>query len=214
MSNVLLSTGQIAFLIIVPVVVLAALTLVVVFILEKRSEKKNFKLHYYKRIYKIAMDGDYYLINNFLFKIDDSHVGRIDHILFADKYIYIINDFYYNGDIVGKENDSSIISIDKYGHKAYEENPLLTNKKMLTKLSMVTGINLSMLIGISLINDNCECGIASTANNLYIMQSKHLRKLVKAIESRDIANINNEQLAGAVKAIDKLNRRNWYGEQK
>ena len=31
--------------------------------------QKDFKYFYYKRLYKIAMDKDYYLINDFLFKI-------------------------------------------------------------------------------------------------------------------------------------------------
>ena len=214
MNNLLLSTGQIAFLIIVPTVVIALAVLVIVLVIRHKNEQKDFKMHYYKRIYKIAMDKDYYLINNFLFKIDDSHVGRIDHILFADKYIYIINDFFYDGNIVGKENDSDIICINKYGQKSYQENPLGTNKKLLTRLSLVTGIDKTLLIGVSLINDNCECGVTSSSKSFYIIQSKHINKLIKAIESRQIGNINKEQLASAVKAIDKLNRRKRYAEQK
>lgn len=214
MSNYLLSAGQIAFLIVVPVVVVLAIGLVVFLIIRRKNAKNDFKMHYYKRIYRIAMDKDYYLINNFLFKIDGSHVARIDHILFADKYIYIMNDFYYDGDITGKENDNSIIVIDKYGHKVYEENPLNVNKKVVSRLSMVTGINQSLLIGICVINDNCKCGIKTSTKNFYIIQSNNIKQLVKAIESRSIGKINQEQLASAVKAIDKLNRRKRRGEQK
>ena len=210
----LLSVGQIAFLIIVPTVVLLAISLTIYFIIRHKRMKNDFKMFYYKRIYKLAMDKDYYLINNFLFKIDDSHVGRIDHILFAEKYIYIMNDFYFDGDITGKENDKSIILIDKMGKKSYYDHPITLNKLMVSRLAMVTGMNPSLFIGICVINDNCQCGVTTSSKNFYIIQSDNLRALIKAIESRDIAKINQKQLASAVKAIDKLNRRKRRGDKK
>ena len=210
----LLSVGQIAFLIIVPTVVLLAISLTVYFIIRHKRMKNDFKMFYYKRIYKLAMDKDYYLINNFLFKIDDSHVGRIDHILFAEKYIYIMNDFYFDGDITGKENDKSIILIDKMGKKSYYDHPITLNKLMVSRLAMVTGMNPSLFIGICVINDNCQCGVTTSSKNFYIIQNDNLRALIKAIESRDIAKINQKQLASAVKAIDKLNRRKRRGDKK
>ena len=210
----LLSVGQIAFLIIVPTVVLLAVSLTIYFIVRHKRMKNDFKMFYYKRIYKLAMDKDYYLINNFLFKIDDSHVGRIDHILFAEKYIYIMNDFYFDGDITGKENDKSIILIDKMGKKSYYDHPITLNKLMVSRLAMVTEMNPSLFIGICVINDNCQCGVTTSSKNFYIIQSNNLRALIKAIESRDIAKINQKQLASAVKAIDKLNRRKRRGDKK
>lgn len=210
----LFSVGQIAFLIIVPTVVLLAISLTIYFIISHKRMKNDFKMFYYKRIYKLAMDKDYYLINNFLFKIDDSHVGRIDHILFAEKYIYIMNDFYFDGDITGKENDKSIILIDKMGKKSYYDHPITLNKLMVNRLAMVTGMNPSLFIGICVINDNCQCGVTTSSKNFYIIQSDNLRALIKAIESRDIAKINQKQLASAVKAIDKLNRRKRRGDKK
>ena len=202
-----LSTGQIAFIIIVPIVVLLIAFFAIYFLVKAKKMKTDYKYFYYKRIYRLAMDKDYYLINNFLFRIDDAHVGRIDHILFGDKYIYIINDIYYDGDIDGKEDDPSIILINRNGKKNYEDNPILNNRKIVNKLSLITGINPTLMIGVSLINDNCHCSVQNKSKSFYIIQSSNFRKLVKAIESRDIGVINKEQLASAVKAINKLNRR-------
>ena len=199
---------RIFYIVIVALVVSAAIFLAIYIPMLKKKQKTNFKYFYYRNIYKVAMDNDYYLINNFLFKIDDSYVGRIDHILFANKYIYIINDSYFDGDIDGKENDKSIILIDKTGKKTYNDNPLLANKKLLTRLSIVTGINVSLMIGVCLINNDCRCGVQTTSKSAYIVQAKKFNALVKAIESREIGDINKDQLANAVKAIDKLNRRN------
>lgn len=203
-----LSIMQIIYIIIVVLVVAAGIFLAIYIPMQKKKQKTDFKYFYYKNIYKVAMDNDYYLINNFLFKIDDSYVGRIDHILFANKYIYIINDSYFDGDIDGKENDKSIILISKAGKKTYNDNPLLANQKLLKRLSIITGIDASLMIGVCLINNDCQCGVRTSSKSVYIVQAKKFKALVKAIESRDIGDINKEQLASAVKAIDKLNRRN------
>ena len=214
MINLNLTIGQIAFLIVVPTVVVAVIVIVILLLHRRNLAKKNFKLFYYKRIYRIAMNNDYYLINNFIFKIDDSHVGRIDHILFADKYIYVMTDSYFNGDIIGKEDDKSVIVLGRDGKKYYDDNPLITNKKLVNKLSVITGINASLVIGICIINDNCQYGIQTSNKSFYYIQSNKLKALIKAIESRNIGTINKEQLANAVKAIDKLNRRKKSGERK
>ena len=80
MNLINFSTGQIAFLIIVPIIVVIGLFCVIFFPLRKRRMKKEFKYYYYRFIYKEALYQDLYLINNFMFKIDDTHVGKIDHI--------------------------------------------------------------------------------------------------------------------------------------
>ena len=207
MTLIKFSTGQIAFLIIVPIIILAALFCAIFFPLRKRHMKKEFKYYYYRFIYKEALYQDLYLINNFMFKIDDTHVGHIDHILFANKYIYIINDYYIDGDIEGKDTDASLIYISRTGKKKYMDNLLSDNKKLISKLSLITGINSSLMIGISLVNKNCNVGISSSSKHHYIIQANKFKMLLKAIESRPIGDINQEQLAAAVKAIDKLNRK-------
>ncbi len=201
------SAGQIAFLIIVPIIVIAGLFCLIFFPLRKRRMKKEFKYYYYRFIYKEALYQDLYLINNFMFKIDDTHVGKIDHILFANKYIYIINDYYFDGDIEGKDTDASLIFISRTGKKKYMDNLLLDNKKLIGKLSLITGINSSLMIGVSLVNKNCNVGVMSSSKHHYIVQANKFKMLLNAIESRPIGNINQEQLASAVQAIDKLNRK-------
>ena len=202
------NVGKIIYIVVAALVVSAGIFFAIYIPTMKKKQKSEFKYFYYKSIYKVAMDNDYYLINNFLFKIDDSYVGRIDHILFANKYIYIINDSYFDGDIDGKENDKSIILINRAGKKNYSDNPLLANQKLLKRLSIITGIDATLMIGVCLINNDCQCGVRTSSKSAYIVQAKKFKALVKAIESREIGTINKDQLAQAVKAIDKLNRRN------
>lgn len=208
MSYIDLSTGQIIFLIIVPIVVLFMIAVAIFIPIHNYRVKKNFRYYYYKKLYSIAMDKDYYLINNFLFRIDSSHVARIDHILFGDKYIYMCTDCMFDGNIDGKEDDSSFILIDKNGKKVYEDNPIIANRKLIDKLCLITGLDQSLMIGICIFNDDCHCSVETTSKSSYMIQAGRLKALIRAIESREIGEINKAQLAAAVKAIDKLNRRN------
>ena len=207
MSLIDLNNGQIAFLIIVPIIVIAGLFCAIYFPVRKRRMRIQYKYHYYRFIYKEALLQDLYLINNFMFKIDDTHYGKIDHILFANKYIYIINDYYFEGDIEGKDSDASLIFISRTGKRKYIDNMILDNKKLIGKLSLITGINTSLMIGVSLINKNSNCAVSSTSKHHYIVQANKFKLLLKAIESRPIGDINQEQLKSAVQAIDKLNRK-------
>ena len=201
-----LNVLQIIFLIAAPIVVIALVVFFLVIPVNRRREKKHFKESCYKSIYKIAFDEDYYLINNLLFRVDPSKVGRIDHILFGNKYIYIIIDAYFEGDLTGKETDKSLILINDKGKKFYTDNQYLISKSIVKSLADSTGIDINLLIGVVVVNKDCKISIETNNKQYYIIQKNRLKKLIRAIESRNVGNINAKQLEALVKAIDKLNR--------
>lgn len=199
---------QIAFIVLASVILAAGLILAILLPLRKRYKRKKYKEYYYKKVYSIAYDSDYYLINNFKFRIENSKVGMIDHILFADKYIYLIHDYYYPGDVVGKISDANLISVDKENHRVYIDNPFKTLSKLLDRLSMVTSIDKDMLIGIVLVNDNCRTQVKTdNSKQYYIIQRSKLKPLIAQIESRNVGKIDPEALDKMVKSFSKLNRR-------
>ncbi len=201
-----LTLPQTIFCIVTPIVVIIGIVLAIYIPVSRKERKTKYKEYTYKQLYKIAMNQDYYLINNFVFR-SDSVVFKIDHLLFADKFIYVINDCCFTGDITGKQEDSSIILVPKNGPKVYEDNPIALNKKTLSKLSLITGIDAGLMIGLVVVNDDCHIGIESKSKQFYFIQANRLKTLVKAIENRNVGKINAEQLANAVKAVAKLNRR-------
>ena len=203
-----LSTLQISFIVTVVVVVALLLVGLLYLFYHRMTIKKKFREYDYKKVMSIAESKDYFLINNFLFRVGDNDVANVDHILFADKYIYIINDFYYEGDLGGKENDKSLILYKPNGQKFYTDNPLIFSNKIVTRLSLITGVDKSLMIGIILINDNCQVALENHSKQFYIIQRKRLKALIRAIESRDVGNINATQLEDCVHAISKMNRRN------
>ena len=198
---------QLAFVIIVPIVVVLFLAIVLYFPISAAYRRKRFQVIFYKRVYKVALESDFYLINQFYFKIDSNKLAKVDHILFGEKYIYVILSKYYEGDLVGKSTDKSLIFISNKGKKCYTDNPLIQSKQLASKLSSATGLDASMLIGITLINDDCKVEVQSDSKQFYIIQRKRFPALIKAIESRPVAKINEAQLAKAVQSIAKENKR-------
>lgn len=202
-----LTTPQLIYIIAVSVVASLIIFLIFFIPLRRRSIKKKYVEHYYKEIYKIALDRDYYLINNFAFKVDDSSLLRINHILFGDKYVYLINDYHFDGDIAGKAFDKSLICFSKKGKKYYIDNPIVRSKFLLDRLCIMTGLDPNIMIGISLVNDDCSSDIISTSKQYYLVQRNKLASLIKAIESRRIGKLNEKSLEKLVHSINKMNRK-------
>ena len=198
---------QLAFVIIVPIVVFIFLVICLYFPITGAYRKKYFQIHFYKQVYRVALDYDYYLINQYVFKVDSSKNATVDHILFGNKYIYTIISKYYQGDLIGKYADKSLIFISHKGKKCYTDNPYNEAKYLTSKLSSSTGIDASLMIGIVLINDDCKVAVQSESKQFYIIQRKRFPALIKAIESRPVEAINESQLEKAVQSIAKQNKR-------
>ena len=202
-----LTNIQLAFVIIVPIVVVLFLAIVLYFPISASYRRSHFQIRFYKRVYQVALENDYYLINQFYFKVDSNKVAKADHIIFGDKYIYVILSKYYEGDLVGKSSDKSLIFISHKGKKCYTDNPINQSKQLASKLSSSTGLDASLLIGITLINDDCKVEVQSDSKQFYIIQRKKFPALIKAIESRPVEPINAAQLEKAVQSIAKENKR-------
>ena len=202
-----LTNIQLAFVIIVPIVLFIFLFICIYIPASGAYRRKHFQIHFYKQVYKVALNNDYYLINQFVFKVDSTKNATVDHILFGNKYIYVIISKYYQGDLVGKYLDKSLIFISHKGKKCYTDNPFNEVKLLTSKLSSSTSIDASLMIGIVLINDDCKVAVQSDSKQFYIIQRKRLAALIKAIESRPVSTINETQLAKAVQSIAKLNKR-------
>ncbi|MGN1278801.1 MAG: nuclease-related domain-containing protein [Candidatus Onthovivens sp.] len=184
--------------------ILLLLLFLIIFPFAKRHYNfKNFQKIYYKEIRKIAEINDYYLINNLVIKNNNQLICRIDHVLFGDKYIYVIKDRYYRGAISGKKEDSTWFFYSNQKKQFEMDNPMAMNEKRLEKLSLVTNIDKSFFISILVINDNCVVKNANelNKNNSFIVSKKNLRKLIKNIEKRNVKNMDQKQLEFAVQDI-------------
>ena len=200
-----LTNLQIAFIIVVPIVVVVGLFLLFRFPLAHLYQRVNFNNYVYHRIYRIVLNNDYYLINNYVFSIDEVHKVRIDHIIFAEKYIFICMDRYIEGNLMGNDTNASLIQLSRNGDKVYVDNPFLSLSQTLRQLSSATGLPTEMMVGFTIVNDDCQIKIDSKSNQLFLLNRNQLNKIIKTIESRDIPKINPKELDEAVKALYERN---------
>jgi len=197
------------------IIILSSFVLIGLFILlvrylyRKRLVKKNLPKLYYKTVRKVTDYNDYYLINLFTLTIDTKTTLVYDHLLFGDKYIYVIKDVHYIGKLHGERKDLRWRLVSKKdGKEQFINNPVIANEYSVEKLSLSTGIDKEVFIGIVLFNDDCDIfSIENDIKNSYIINRKDLMKLINATESRDIRPFNKQQLQGIVEDIDKLNER-------
>ena len=202
-----LTSMQIAFIIVVPIIVIVGLFLLLRFPFAHLYQRLNFNNYVYHRIYRIVLNNDYYLINNYVFSIDEVHKVTIDHIIFAEKYIYLISSYYMDGDITGDKGDQSLILYPKNGKKIYIKNPLVQSKLLLDQLNFSTDLDKSLFICVALVNDSVNLTLNGDGKQFYIIQNKKLKPLIKAIESRDIDPMDDELLKKCVDAFSVNNRR-------
>lgn len=167
-------------------------------------EKKYHEI-FGKKLYRLAMHKDYYLINTFITKTRNRSKVHVDHLLFGNKYIYVFSDFYVTGDLYGKVDDHSFLLRSKKRKSEYIDNPLLKAKERAHKLALILNFDDSMFIPIVLVND--ACNLVNCYGNKSLIYCKDLRHIIKQHEDDDVKPLNQEQLMYAVHDISNLNER-------
>ncbi|MCH5171892.1 MAG: NERD domain-containing protein [Erysipelotrichales bacterium] len=168
-------------------------------------KRKFFRNFYYHKIYRYVEKKDLRLINNFEFTIDESTNAHLDHVIFGNKYIYLITDKYWTKGVYGKEEDKSWLLFKSEDKRIYIDNPLKKNELRAEKLSLVTGIDMNMFVTIVIVNNDCLLDENIKINNQHIiLKERHLIKTIESFEKENIDNINDEQLQQVVYAFNKI----------
>ena len=176
----------------------------------RKYYRKNYVEIYGKKIYRYALHNDLYLINVLELKGNDDQLIKIDHLLFGNKYIYVISDYYLPGLIEAKENDQSFIyqSIEKNSQKVYIDSLLLRNEAITKKLAVNLGLNPSLFVSIAIVDNDSEFKeLKKTNKDNYMIHISNFSKLLNILESRNVAPLNDEQLKYTVKDVNRLNER-------
>lgn len=191
------------------------LAAILTFLLYPSSKRRYLKKHYVKaygrKVYSVANNHDYFLINRLVLEASDDSKIKVDHLLFGDKYIYVIKDYYLYGAIEGKEIDRSFIfySMNKKDNlKSYINNLLTENDKRIENLAMLTGNRKSFFANIVVVNNDCDISRLEVENkSKFIIHLKDLKKVVMEMESKDIAPLEKIKLSYLVHDLAKLNLR-------
>ncbi len=170
--------------------------------------KHNLIYSYYKRIYRVALDEDFYLINAFKNKTADEETFHIDHILIGNKFIYCIRDRYYDGAIRAKEKDQSWVFYSKKDKKGkIIPNPLRMNALRVDRMSLMTNLDKKLFISVVLVNDDCLISpYEVTYPNNFVVSLKNFPSFIRQKESLPIEPMDPRALDVAAKDIAQLNQ--------
>lgn len=166
--------------------------------------KNHFQKCVYRKVYNCALYNDFYLINSLPISNGD-RFSPLDHVLFSDKYIYVIKDRYYKDAISASINDKVWLSYSSNGATTELPNPIMLNELRCNKFAISKNIDRSFFISIVVVNDDAYIEQKDELNsfNSFICRKKDLKKLINNIEKRDVSDFNAEILSKIVKDIWK-----------
>ena len=194
-----MKTGLIIFIV---VLVLFAIFLIFYNPISLIIEKTTFKDKTEKVVHQIAVDYDYYLLNEVAMKIG-THTIHFDHLLFGDKYIYCIVSRYYPIGVDGNFNDASWFNYKLNGKCVMMKNPMILNRERVDYFATSITSSKEMFVAIVLVNDSCLIKkIDGASENDLIVNIKDLEKTVQRFENnKDISIIEPKMLDVLVKDI-------------
>lgn len=198
------STVQLSFIILCPILIIVLGCILYYIFYHFSYEKKHFRDIVYKQISKIVMDHDFLLINNFKFKIDGTTTKEVNHIVFAGKFIFVINIIDYCWALRGAETDKSYIITSRDGKRNYINNPLYEIESTMESISNKFGLEKSYFRGICLVNNGCNLNVKNDGINK-ICKIKNLGKIIKICEENEEFMLNQNALLEAAKKISKFN---------
>lgn len=111
--------------------------------IRRSLEKRRFDKRVYKVLRHFADENDHLLLNQVtLYLLGDATKPVVyDHILFADKYIYVVKSFTMQGGIYGNASDPSVFLKDYKNNTQRIENPILANKEQVRKLETALSVS-------------------------------------------------------------------------
>lgn len=181
--------------------------------IKELKEKKFFSKEISSKVYQIAVDNDFYLINQVALAID-TKVIHFDHLLFTNKYIYCIGRKYFSGPVSGRFDDSQWFQYDKKNRINHIKNPMILPKVRLEYLRSALRANEDLFISVVLVNDSCVIdNIVSCPKNNHIMNIGDFSGFVKKNEKASIPAIDALQLETLVQNIYKRSIRTSQGKK-
>lgn len=203
----LLSKTQILYVVLACIACIAILCFTFYPLFRKLTYRKAFNKKYYKVINKLVLDEDYLLINNFVIK---NLKLKIDHIVFANKYIYLIKDAYFEGALEGKIKDNKLIYYPYRNREVLTTvNPYVQLKEDYDNIVRLAGIDAHFFQLITLINDDVLINLEKTdVLNYHVVSKSNLISTIKNIENAaKVKDFNQDALIKAARDISRINER-------
>ena len=125
----------------------------------------------------------------------------VNHVLFGEKYIYLISDFLLKGFVSGEEKDNSWIyfnNITKTTH--YLDNLNAISDKNIRDFSGILQISPELIVSICVVPNECDFKIkGDKSDKKNIVHYSSLRRMIRRLENKKIDALDKQQI------IDQFN---------
>lgn len=160
--------------------------------------RKSYRKKVYKVLHFYAEENDQLLLNNAMIIFPDEKTPVIfDHILIADKYVYVIQDIYYDGGIYGNLQDQSLFHEDLRKHTEKIDNPLYINGERIRKLEQMINVEPDAKLFVNVVCYNKELilqdGMKKKEQGLFFLPVNELEETIKAAEQDEVQAISHEK---------------------
>ncbi len=161
-------------------------------------ERRRYRQRVYKALHFYAEENDQLLINNCcLILPGERKATRIDHILLADKYVYVVKDFYQDGAIYGNLEDPYLFHQDSSKKKEKIENPVLENREVIEKLKKLIGVEEDSTLFVNVVCYNKSLllppEMVRKEQGLFFLSTTELEETIKDAEKDEILPIAHEK---------------------
>lgn len=178
---------------------------------KKFIDRKYFNHLVARKLYSLAKDEDYYLLNNLVLDLGDNMVIHVNHLLSAEKYIYVIADRYLFDGVDGSLEDNTIF-IYTHGERKEVKNPVLVNETRSLELAKYlnwTEDKPPMVISIVVTNSDCIIAdnLRSTNPYSHFIKLNKLYSTIKDIEyNSPDGKFSEENLKNMVVHLNELSK--------
>ncbi len=162
--------------------------------------RKNARIK--SKLKSLVNDYDYLYLNNLCLRIDAGKYLDIDHVVFGDKFIYVISTKFWLGYVNGSDEDEKWLLGDGE-HIEYVENPLKYNMIRIRALSSILDLSLDNFMNVVCIAKCAKIKEVTTTNRSNaVLSEKELLEFIKFHEKN--ANVNVYKTEEIEKLAEKL----------
>ena len=192
--------------------IILIISLVVLLVVKLKTKDRYYKNQKNKRLNrklrKFSKDRDFLFLSDVFLPIRDNTATLIDDIVFGNKYIYLIAQKHWEGNLKGYEYDTKWMITSKNGTK-YVDNPLIGNRfKVQTLLKFLQESDEDNVVNIIAINDKTKFNEIKSQplENITKMNSvfKIIDEYEKTSQLNDIKEEEIERIANLI--YDESNR--------
>lgn len=160
-----------------------------------------------RKIERICIKNNYKILNNLDVQNYDLQNLKIDHVVFGKKFIYLINDYYLNGDVTGDKKDNSWVYYNRVKKSTHYINNLnIVGEKNIQDFAGIFNTNPDILLSISVIPNECRFSVKDANKpSSYVSNYWMVKKIIKYLERSKINDLNNKQLVEIFELIRSKN---------